>query len=173
MNAGFLSRLSAEATQSDIDIDSRFTHPDDLDVYFVRASGLLSSTINSACANSQTPISDTSLFLHVSQSFPPVPLRDEDFKDPSFLCDKSQISCLSASNDTNINVSPVTVPLAERMSQRTRSTTGASRGDDQFSRSTPSRLRLHARRTGPQRMARIRLMPLLLAPMTGTISDQK
>ena len=39
-NADFLSRLPLPAAESDINGDSALTHPDDVDVYFVGASGL-------------------------------------------------------------------------------------------------------------------------------------
>lgn len=40
-NAHFLSRLPVDATQSDVmKGDSGLTHPDDVEVYFVGASGL-------------------------------------------------------------------------------------------------------------------------------------
>lgn len=76
------------STSSDIDDDSRLTHPNDVDVYFFGASGLWPSMIASDSANLKTPMSDASAFVCGSQTFPPMPLTDEDFKEPRFFCGK-------------------------------------------------------------------------------------
>lgn len=46
-------------------------------------------------ANSPTPSSDFSAFVYGSQSFPPIPVRDEDFKGTRLLFEKSPYPCLT------------------------------------------------------------------------------
>lgn len=114
-----------------------------LDEYLVGTSGLEPSVINSNRANSQTSISDARAFFYRSQTFPLVALRDEDVKDPCFLCDTSKVPylpCLSASNEANMDILLASLPLARRISQRKRLRTALSRGDNHLSRPTPSRL---------------------------------
>ena len=148
-NADFLSRLPVDAIPEDIEGDCRLTHPDDVDVYFVGASGLWPRVVTADSTNSRIPLSDISVPLDHSRpsrfvasisdghSLPPTPFADDDFCDFRSFHEKPQIT--AGLDATKSYILPVnSIPLAERISQRTRSRAAASRRSDRPAQSIPS-----------------------------------
>ena len=149
-NTDFLSRLSVDAIPEDIEGDCRLTHPDDVDVYFVGASGLWPRVVAADSTNSRIPLSDISVSLDHSRpsrsvasiydggSLSPIPFADDDFCDFRSFHEKPQITAGLDVTETYSDILPVnSTPLAERISQRTRSRTAASQRSDRPTQSVP------------------------------------
>ena len=125
-SAGFLSRLPLPATESDIEGDCRLPHSDDVDVYFVGAPGYWPRVRSADSASDARvpiiPILDPSRGMDVRSPLPlMLPLKDYDFSD---FRSHGPIMPIGAHPVPVLPVSPL--PLAGRISQRTRSRTAAA-----------------------------------------------
>lgn len=158
-NADFPSYLPVKTTQSGIDGDSRLPHPHDVDIYFVVASGVWPA-INSNRASTQDSIPDACAFSNGPESL------TRPSQDSCHLCDQSQFPCPSTSDQADVNVLPVAIPLAGRISQQ-------HHGEMTIYHDRHHQACHHARSTRPHCMARVCPMPTLSAPMVRRFLEQK